>query len=385
MAKKKYYYHKNEEGELQCPDCGNQPSSKRSYRDHCKRTGHSMWEDYKDNEVAKKQEIKTAEENKKDAKIRRLKRIIRDQSKQNEIIDRIVSVVSDSIIEMPNIEVPELPDFTADNDETVLFLISDVHVGKKTKSYNSKVFNVRLDNLRNSAMSIVSDRRTSRPLKKVIVCFNGDIVDNESIYPGQAVDGIDVNIVHQIFSKALPKFAEFLNMLLKNFEEVEIKCTPGNHGRINQAKWVSAKSSNWDIVFYKALEAMFTEQERISFDIAVEDWKILFEEKGHGFLVTHGDMIRVYYNLPFYGATRQAQRWQAAYREQIKLSYFLFGHFHSPGYMTFNQSQIIFNGSFVTDDSFAERNIGVAADPKQMIMGIHPKHGVTWRYALNLL
>jgi len=372
---KKYNYFKNDKGMWECGHCGYELGSQSGISNHCRKKHKEDVEEGRSEQ----------EERKSDAKVRRLKRIIRNQSKQLEIIDRIVDIVSDSIMEIPDISTPNLPDYTTGNDETVLLLLSDAHVGKKTKSYNLEVFQKRLKTLWEGMMSIVSDRRTSRPLKKIVIVFNGDIVDAESIYPGQSVEGIEVPLVHQIFTNALPRFTEFLSMCLENFEEVEVICNMGNHGRQNQAKWTSAKSSNWDVMFYKALEAMFQEEDRIEFDIALKDYKRLFEIEGHGFMATHGNMIRSYYNLPFYGATRQAQRWQANFRDEIKLSYFLFGHFHSPGYMTFNQAQIVFNGSFVTDDKFAEEKLGVSSDPKQMLMGVHPKYGVSWRYALDLI
>lgn len=84
---------------------------------------------------------------------------------------------------------------------------------------------------------------------------------------------------------------------LENFETVTAYCQRGNHGRQNAAKWSSSKSTNWDFVFYKALETM-VRSDRVEWNINVKDWKSTFWIESIGFLACHGDMIRRYYNLP---------------------------------------------------------------------------------------
>lgn len=93
----------------------------------------------------------------------------------------------------------------------------------------------------------------------------------------------------------------------------------------------------------------------------------------------------MYYNLPDYGMSRQATRWANAYRDKIKLTHFMFGHFHSLNAgKRFNQIIYYGNGSFVTDDDFAEENLGIYSKPEQLLVGVHPTKGVTWRYPMHL-
>jgi hypothetical protein len=83
--------------------------------------------------------------------------------------------------------------------------------------------------------------------------------------------------------------------------------------------------------------------------------------------------------------TRQAQRWCNAYRDKIELNYFLFSHFHSLSCgQRFNDIEIFVNGSFVTDDEYAERSMGVCSYPEQLLIGIHSEHGISWRFNLHL-
>jgi len=79
------------------------------------------------------------------AELRQMKRIVKLQEKDLDIVDRIVGIVRDSVEAMPAIVLPELPVFgESQNEEVALLLLSDAHIGKKTKTYNSRVFAKRL-------------------------------------------------------------------------------------------------------------------------------------------------------------------------------------------------------------------------------------------------
>jgi predicted phosphodiesterase len=320
------------------------------------------------------------------ADLKRFKGLVTQYENNEVLADSIVATVRNAVAVFPTIPTPQLyvPD-GSHYPETAVLVISDVHVGKKTPSYNPGVFVKRLHRLQDNTMSIITGLRTIRPIKKIVVVFCGDVVDAESVYPSQAVEHISHTVLDQIFTLALPAFTEFFTFLLANFEEVEVQAVRGNHGRQNAAKWTSSKSTNWDFVLYKALEVATRGQNRLVWNIHDKDWKALFRVEGQGFLATHGDMILRYYSLPHYGMTRQAERWQNAYRDKIRLTNFIYGHFHSAiAGMRFNQLSIFVNGSFVTDDEYAEEHIGVASVPEQLLLGVHPKKGISWRYVLSL-
>lgn len=319
------------------------------------------------------------------AEVRKSKRLVRTAEKESDIVGRILAVVKDSMDSMPAIKIPKFKvKKNGENEEVAVILISDVHVGKKTKSYNHKEFIVRLGVLEKGILSVVTAHRSIRPVRKLVVVFNGDVIDAESIYPSQAIDHISLKLIDQIFSYAVPKFTEFLGFCAENFEEVVVYGNKGNHGRLNASKWSSSRSTNWEFVFLKALEMATRNVSNIEWHIDTKDWKSLFRVQGHGFLATHGDMIRMYYSTPIYGMTRQSMRWANAYQRKIKLSYFLFGHFHSAGSFRFNHVNIIMNGSFVSNCPYAEEHLGVASVPEMMLFGVHRKFGVTWRYPLRL-
>lgn len=319
------------------------------------------------------------------ALLRTANQLVRTSEADQDLVRQLVAVAKNSAASAPEIEKPRIYKYpTSKNEEVVILLMSDVHIGKKTRSYNPTVFVKRLRKLEHNMMSIVTAQRSIRPIRKLVIVMNGDIIDAEALYPSQAVDHIAIPIIDQLYSVGVPRLTEFLNFCLANFQEVEVFCQKGNHGRQNAAKWSSSKSTNWDFVLYKSLEIATQNQPRLKWNIQTKDWKQWFRVFNQGFMACHGDMIRMYYNLPWYGMTRQTQRWQNAYRDKIKLTHFLFGHFHSASVLRFNNCLIYVNGSFVTDDPFSEEHLGVASTPEQLLFAVHPKHGVTWHYKLKL-
>jgi len=137
---------------------------------------------------------------------RKLRRIIKQHENEKDLTDKIISVVTDSIESVPPIKLPKVCIYEdAQQEEVAVLLMSDVHIGKQTKSYNHRIFAKRLEVLQNSMMSIVEAHRSIRPIKKLVLVMNGDIIDAESIYPSQAIDHISAKIIDQIFSIGLPK------------------------------------------------------------------------------------------------------------------------------------------------------------------------------------
>jgi hypothetical protein len=375
----------------QVPGCDELIESKQGYASHLRahvRRGEITSDEYEAlrSDEDKRVLLSQEEVRRLRAEASRWKRIAEQLEQDLEFIDRVTAIVQDSLDALPPVEPPKIvtPDEYV-QDEVALLNLSDVHVGKKTATYNHHVFEVRMEKLMQGIASVISIQRHVRPIKKIVVTFNGDIIDAESIYPSQAVDGVSAHILDQIFTYGVPAFMRFLEFLLGLFEEVEIHAVKGNHGNLNPSKWTSAKSTNWDLVFYHALKVAMRNQERIDWNIYDNDWKAMFHVFDYGVLATHGDMIRMYYNTPTYGISRQATRWQATY-DDFGLDFFLFGHFHTLILRErFNQVLYTVNGSFVTDDEFAEEKMGVGSEPEQAIFGIHPERGWTWSYPLQLV
>ena len=181
------------------------------------------------NKQIKKLENDDLKSERQQLKTKRLESRIKSQIKKLDLTNRIVSVVAEAIGDIDEISIPaKYESKDKHSEEIAVLLMSDVHIGKKTKSYNSEALKKRMEILKKSMMSVITGLRTIRPIDKLVMVFNGDFIDNESLYKTQAIEGIEVTVIDQIFSLGVPILTEFILYCLANFEEVEIRATSGN-------------------------------------------------------------------------------------------------------------------------------------------------------------
>jgi len=340
-----------------------------------------------ENDIYRKYKLKLN----KDSNIRKsaeLKLTKNERSLLNKLLEEreIAKILADRIFEELNgieINIEEGNYVEIENKkskEDMIVLISDVHVGKKTTSYDIDTFRRRLDTLKHKILSITKLHRNTSDVKNLHILLLGDILDGETIYPGQPF-GIDASIIYQL-KIAIEEFIRFFIELSKSYETIYIHAVPGNHGRAGK---YNAKSTNYDLLFYFTLEGSLTPiVNNVKFIMPEPENKYLVTTiKKHKFMLIHGDGIKMYNGVPFYGITWKGKRWKGSIDRDIE--YLVLGHFHTPnsGFQE-NDLEYIMNGTFVSDDDYGIEGLGLKSAPAQLILGINEKHGITWRYIIEL-
>ncbi len=264
--------------------------------------------------------------------------------------------------------------------------LTDLHIGERHEGttdierYNKTIFEKRMAYLTSKVIHITQDLMSkSYNLPELRIIMSGDIVSNEVLFPGQPFE-IDMVVMDQIFEGA-KIIAENINEMSKYFPKIIIDCVPGNHGRIG--KFHSTRS-NFDIFFYKALQAALQNNKRIKIDIEEHDFKKIVEIMGQQFMIFHGDRIKMSQQVPYYGITAAVSRWVSMFIEQFpKLKYFVMGHFHTASYISFNNRKIIMGGTFNPGGQFVSKEIRLAPSLSQWLFGVNEKR-ITWKYELDV-
>lgn len=201
MSKKKYYYHKNEDGKLECPDCGKQPSSKRSYRDHCNRTGHSLLVNYKNKST---EEIREKKDNDSPIDIQRIEEM--DATKE-EKLEEMYDAVREFNKSLKNLDDSNRDiEFNVDGDYIVVLVISDLHYGNKNVNmeYVEKLLNF------------------VKEYDRAYCVLNGDIIDNwVKLAPAGGIYDQSIKPEYQeeiITNKLLPIKNKILALITGNHE-----------------------------------------------------------------------------------------------------------------------------------------------------------------------
>lgn len=297
--------------------------------------------------------------------------------RKSAMVANVTDAVREAITVMPPPKFGKLPTFKKSNDEeTAVLVLSDTHVGKKTQSYNSQVFANRLESVSQGVARITELQRSDHPVRKLVVIMDGDMVDGEGIYPTQAYH-VDQAVLNQVFKIAVPAFSEFLTNMSHMFEQVDVHCVRGNHGRTGR---FAEETSNWDLVLYNTLEIATAHNPRINWHIT-SDWYQTFDIMGMTLMVTHGHQIKSVLNLPFYGMTTKGMRWQGSVTHFDLL---IIGHYHSKIYFRWNDFELMMNGTMVSHDEFAREVVGMESSCEQTLFFVHPRKKVTAYYSLQL-
>jgi len=128
-----------------------------------------------DKEEKKRERAFKKETRRLKAEIRRIKSLAKHYENESYVTDRIVRVVQNAVESLPPIEVPKFrAPKEATHDEVAVIFLSDCHIGKKTRSYNPRVFAKRLRKLEKAMLSIVTGLRGIRSIKKLVVVLGGD-------------------------------------------------------------------------------------------------------------------------------------------------------------------------------------------------------------------
>lgn len=307
--------------------------------------------------------------------------------------EQIVSAIERTITRLPYAEIPVLDAPVMDgHPQTALLLFSDLHVGSVVTAaetggmgaYNYPIFKKRLISLRDTVRSITLHHRQSHPIHNLVIAALGDNVEGETIFPSQRL-GIDMDVLTQSF-KAVEDIAEFLVGMLDSFDTIEFCGVVGNHGRIGR-KGDTKSYVNWDHIIYRALAYKFEDTQwadRITFDIPESFWidKVI---EGHSFMLRHGDGIKSWNGIPWYGINRSVSRWIAlANARNKRFEYMAMGHFHQKAEIEIPAGEVFVNGSFVGASEFSVEVMEQISAASQLLMMVHPKYGVAARYPILL-
>jgi len=298
----------------------------------------------------------------------------------------ILNVIKTSIAKLPPVKPPKIPQKSKFDDEEAGLLFSDTQIGQCQNKidtsgfaeYNFQIFEKRLKKLVVGVKRIYDIHSQAYNITRLNIFGLGDYVEGESIFPGNPFY-IDQILVDQIFLGA-QKIAEAILALAQIFPRVRAIFVYGNHGRLGKRGEHSLRS-NADYILARVVQIMLRDQHNIEI-IVSESPLCLVEVQKHLFLLVHGDQVKSYLKLPFYGLDTATRRWMSLVGQRI--DYVVLGHHHRNCSFDVAYSEAIINGAFPGGSEYSLRKQYEASEPSQLFFGIHPRKGITWRYKIKL-
>lgn len=316
-----------------------------------------------------------------------------DENKESKIDNRaklIVSALQKSITSLPQCkkEVYKKPRKKVKRtEEHAALVVSDMHIGHEftleetggIAEYNEDIISRRTTNLKYAVADIIDLHHNGLcDIPKLHIFCIGDIVAGMNDVGQWSSTFINMTIYDQVI-KGCEQLADMIYYWLPMFEEIQFYGIRGNHGRCSN-KGSEKDYVNWDIICYEYLRQRFSGHDKVKFTIP-KSWWLLEEIQGYKFLLVHGDDIRGG-KYPITSLENFEEKMSGILGENV--DYTVAGHFHNVAELGTNRGRLIVNGAFMGGDVYSIKSLHKATIPAQKLFGIHPKHGVTWTYNINL-
>lgn len=264
--------------------------------------------------------------------------------------------------------------------ETAVLVVTDTHYGKATGSYNPSASTRQHELVVERVTRVADTLRRSYDFDRLVLALLGDGPDGSDIYPSQAHHQDITNAEEQAIAYADDVLTPFVKGIKESFRQVDIRTVPGNHGRSGKHK---SEAENWDITAARYLEKNLDKVRGVNLDVPRHVPKVHIEEiRGHRFLLYHGDGVKGYQGIPFYGLRQRALNWRstATYGDFRVLHV---GHFHSFGRMQHNDITIMLNGTMVSDDQWALDELGYESQQAWHFHGVSDERPITFDFGIE--
>lgn len=305
-------------------------------------------------------------------------------------VDELARYLGEKLVKnMPRVklEEPKVKKCKRKREQISILDISDVHMGmrnsiydedsgKRVITYDNAIFRRELENLQYSIFQIHSLQENEYKLRKLVIFVLGDIITNDRIFPEQTFE-IEECVGLQIWD-AIPTWIHFFNNLLKIYEELEIVCVVGNHGRSNPTHYNEPVENNFEYHIYRSWQKHFEDSKRVK--VIVPDTGRYIHQVGRWrHLVEHGHELRGYTENAIQKQTKEL------YLNVGGFDIMHFGHIHQLAEKRLADKVLVKqNGCWIYKDEYTFKKFKTYTIPEQHFFGCDDKRKETWKYALDL-
>jgi hypothetical protein len=217
------------------------------------------------------------------------------------------------------------------------------------------------------------------PIKELVIVFQGDMIDG-AVLRGNQQSNIEFGVMQQVMD-ASELLTDYIIFLSGYFQKIRCYGVYGNHARLTPNPKDAHQADNFDMLIYYIVKDRLKGMKNISLEYT-QSQHMIIHVNGFNFWCEHGDTVRGWMGIPFYGSQREKANIQSImsmYRE--KADYLLMGHHHDSAEF----QGIYINGSFVGGDLYSIGKLRRMGPPRQNLLGINEKHGVVWKRQVRVM
>ena len=294
----------------------------------------------------------------------------------------------------------EIPRFRADSrvprvaktEETVVLLLSDLHVGETVfaeamhglNRYDTTVFLARMDALYDRVVSIFIDHLSGYRFPELRIYLLGDLINGQfGVMHDELIVTQGATLMETVFGTS-SVLCQFIQRMLQHFERIHICAAPGNHGRMTKKPWAKEAEMNWDMVIPKIVSQWFRTEPRVTFNLP-NSFFFIDDIHGQTFCGFHGHQVKGWAGIPWYGINRFVNNLTEAMQVIGKpFDHVVLGHFHSEAQFERVRGRVLANPCMKGPDEYTLQTGLAPAPAAQIAFGVHPTHGPTHIWPIRL-
>lgn len=314
-------------------------------------------------------------------------RLEAEKDRTDQIIKAVKESVADGIaaLELSPVK-PPAKDRRRAGEEVAVAMLGDWQLGKRTPTYNSEVCEERVALYRDKVDRLVEIQRGDHPVKRIALFLLGDMIEGELIFPGQS-HHIDSSLFRQVTVDGPRILGDTVRWAASRFEQVDVFAVPGNHGYLGgRSRKEMHPESNGDRMLYEVTRQLTADLEHVTWHVTPDWWQVADLGEKCRFLLLHGDQVRGYNGIPWYGWQRKLMAWGSLERiwKGMEFDHTAAGHFHTPVSIYLNGRRLWVNASTESHNPYALEQLAAAGEPAQWLLFTKPGKGVTAEYLVNL-
>jgi predicted phosphodiesterase len=264
-----------------------------------------------------------------------------------------------------------------------VLMLSDLHIGEVVNKeevegfneFNWKIAQTRMANIVTDFIKWNNTLRNGYKITRCVVACLGDYVS------GNIHDELEITNEFPLpvqTARAGLLIGEALVRLSSAFDELEVyQVGADNHGRLRRKPQMKQKYENSMSYLVDVIAAQYANKQSNIEIHTPTSMKTIATISGFKFLLSHGDGVRAWMGIPYYGIERARAR-EAVKRMNTDRSfdYIAHGHWHVP--VGFLSGNIFINGSLSGTNELDE-SAGRLSDPAQaaFLVGRHGVFGFT--------
>ena len=322
------------------PECSANALRKTFYRyEGLETTTDPVVESLKVAERAKKTKALIVKEN---------KHVLSYLEKRQDLLSEIRDLVANTKFTKPQIIKPKID--KKKRKMTIETMLTDLHYGKKSKTFNEKVARQRMQKFGQVTLSEIERYSKHYNVERIITFLGGDIIENAEFHGVESRRASEFGNSEQVVLAVRSIFEDYIVPVVSTGIPNDFICLAGNHCRNSQEPtFQDPGRESLSFIIYNMLADMCKLAGFKNVKFIIPDGVYHVDDiYGAPILYEHGDRMKGGINRK--GAESHLSKRSKQVGKLIRFG--RFGHFHEK--TMFGRGRIIFNASLAGQDGYSE-------------------------------